>query len=142
MPAAPRRSRPPYPQAFAGGVGAVAQQEAANLLFIVFKPMLLAYTWAPWGGGTEAAARLLRCASNNSEFEPIFVGFLLAVSQLVAGDDAVLKFLTMVCLFGRCGHTLFFITWPITGSVPRTMCFDCFFFGALIMGIYAAATLV
>ena len=48
------------PEGFSAS-GTAAPKEAANLMFILFKPMLLAYPWVPGQplGGTEAAARLL-----------------------------------------------------------------------------------
>jgi len=125
-------------QAFGGG-----QKEAANLLFIVFKPLLLAYSWAPWGGGAEAAARFLRCAANCSEFEPAFVGGLIAVYLAVEGtEDHIISCLALLSTYGRVAHTFFFIMFPVFGPEPRTMSFDCFFFGALGLGVYAAVMLL
>jgi len=125
-------------EAFGGG-----QKEAANLLFILFKPLLLAYSWAPWGGGADAAARFLRCVANNSEFEPAFVGGLIAVYLALDGKkDPIISSLALLCTYSRVAHTFFFVMFPVFGPEPRTMSFDCFFFGALGLGVYAAVMLL
>lgn len=135
-----------------GGETAFAsKQEAKNLLFIVFKPVLLAYEWAPALGGIEAAARLERCKNNNCEFEPILAGLMLAASEIakvgitdkkgnvVQADQAELvKTLCMVATLGRVMHTIFFMTLPLTGPEPRTLAFDGFFFASLGLAVYLA----
>jgi len=130
--------------AFGGG-----KKEAANLLFIVFKPVLLAYEWAPALGGKAAVERLERCVRNNCEFEPLFAGLLLAASvvaktEVVSKKGVVLqedqtelvKSLALVATYARVLHSTFFVTWPLTGSEPRTFAFDGFFFATLGLGVY------
>lgn len=132
-----------------GEKGFANKKEAANLLFVLFKPILLAYDWAPALGGLDAVDRITRCVNNNKEFEPFLIGLLLAASSvakvgevskkgavLVADETELVKTLAMVATYGRVLHSLLFLTWPLTGSEPRTMAFDGFFFATLGLAVY------
>jgi len=133
-----------------GGDAAFAnKKESANLLFLIFKPILLAYEWAPALAGMDAVDRITRCVNNNKEFEPFLVGLLLAASSvakvgevskkggvLVEDETELVKTLALVATYGRVLHSLLFLTWPLTGSEPRTMAFDGFFFATLGLAVY------
>ena len=135
-----------------GGDAAFAsKKEAANLLFVLFKPVLLAYEWAPALGGKEAAERMERLRNNNCEFEPLLAGLMLAASSIAKeaivdkkgaviqeDETGILKTLCLVATLSRVMHTVFFMTLPLTGPEPRTLAFDGFFFATLGLAVYVA----
>ena len=106
-----------------GASGFATLEESRNALFFVFKPMLLAYDWAPLPGNNQTLQRMSRCETNNAENEPYFLGLALAACA-VLGDNDVLTVLALVQLLARILHTFFFITFPYTGPEPRTFAYD------------------
>eukprot|EP00966_Prymnesium_polylepis_P195144 4523667-Prymnesium_polylepis.1 len=68
----------------ANGIGATTA-EAKNVLFIVFKPLILAFPWAPLTS-KEDAERVSRCLTNNVETELFFIVMALAC-QLVVSES-------------------------------------------------------
>ena len=70
--------------------------ESANLLFMLFKPMLLAYDWAPALAGLDASDRITRCVNNNKEFEPWLIGLFFAVSSVAKAGEVSKKGVVLV----------------------------------------------
>ena len=101
--------------------------ESANLLFMLFKPMLLAYDWAPALAGLDASDRITRCVNNNKEFEPWLIGLFFAVSSvakagevskkgvvLVEDETELAKTFILVATYGCVLHSVLFISLRLT----------------------------
>ena len=56
--------------------------------------------------------------------------------MLAEDETELVKTLAIIATYSRVLHTLLFLTWPISGSEPRTMAFDGFFFAALGLAVY------
>ena len=132
-----------------GEKGFANKTESANVLLQLFKPPLIAYEWAPALAGSSAVERIERCVNKNKEFEPFLIGLMFAamavaspgeVSKkgvvLAKDETELVKTLAIIATYSRVLHTLLFLTWPISGSEPRTMAFDGFFFAALGLAVY------
>uniref|UniRef100_A0A7S4J8J4 Glutathione transferase n=2 Tax=Prymnesium polylepis TaxID=72548 RepID=A0A7S4J8J4_9EUKA len=115
-------------------VAFATKEEGGNVVFAVFKPLLMAYNWAPLATLADAE-RMGRCVNNNTENEPLFIGLALAVGAVV-GESAVITVVCLVFMYARILHSIFFLLLPYTGPEPRTFAFDFAFFPIIILAVY------
>ena len=108
--------------------------EGKNVVFIVFKPLILAYPWAPLTSNDDAS-RVGRCLASNTETELFFIAMALACSSVI-GENVVLTVVYFVFMYARILHSLFFVLVHLTGPEPRSFAYDFCFFSFGILAVY------